>query len=146
MKAVIGMLAAVCLLSGCATIIRGTEQQVHVNTNPISAKIEFSNGQSCLSPCSIKTKRDQSLVITISKEGCSTQTATMIPTLAGGGVILGGIIDYGTGAVYDLQPNPLTITLACTAVTQGPVGNASASTDAGQTKQLLLNEVDTAKQ
>lgn len=123
------------VLSGCATIIRGTEQQVHVNTNPVSAKIEFSNGQSCMSPCSIKTKRDQSLVITISKEGCSTQTATMIPTLAGGGVILGGIIDYGTGAVYDLQPNPLTITLACTNISQ--TEQAPAATN----NKLLINEV-----
>ena len=28
-------------------------------------------------------------------------------------MILGGLIDYGTGAVYDLQPNPMTVTLAC---------------------------------
>jgi len=37
----------------------------------------------------------------------------MIPVLSGAGAILGGLIDYGTGAVYDLQPNPLTITLDC---------------------------------
>jgi len=108
------LLMIVCVLStGCATIIRGTEQQVSVNTNPPGAKIQFSNGQSCQSPCTIKCKRDQSLQITISKDGCQTQTATMVPMLAGGGVVLGGLIDYGTGAVYDLQPNPLTITLAC---------------------------------
>lgn len=101
------------LLSGCATIIRGTEQQVTVNTNPPGAKVDFSNGQSCQSPCTIKSKRDQSLQITLSKEGCQTQTATMVPSLAGGGVILGGLIDYGTGAVYDLQPNPLTVTMFC---------------------------------
>ncbi len=137
------VLSAVCvlsMLSGCATIIRGTEQSIHVNTNPISAKIEFSNGQSCLSPCSIKTKRDQSLVITISKEGCSTQTATMIPTLAGGGVILGGWIDYGTGAVYDLQPNPLTITLACTEVAKS---SSTIEIDTAQThKPLLVKEIE----
>lgn len=112
-----GKLAALAavgtILSGCATIIRGTEEEVSVNTNPIGAKLQFSNGQSCVSPCSIKVKRDQSLQIDISKDGCATQTATMIPTLSGGGVILGGLIDYGTGAVYDLQPNPLTVTLAC---------------------------------
>jgi hypothetical protein len=102
-----------CLVNGCATMIRGTEQPVSVNTNPPGAKVEFSNGQSCQSPCTIKTKRDQSLQITISKEDCQTQTATMIPMLAGAGVIWGGLIDYGTGAVYDLQPNPLTLTLAC---------------------------------
>jgi hypothetical protein len=104
------------VLPGCATMIRGTEQQVTVNTNPPGANIQFSNGQSCQSPCTITSKRDQSLQITISKDRCQTQTATMIPTLAGAGVILGGLIDYGTGAVYDLQPNPLTVTLACKAV------------------------------
>lgn len=87
--------------------------EVSVNTNPPGADLQFSNGQSCKSPCSLKVSRSQSLQINIAKEGCQTQTATMIPTLAGGGVILGGLIDYGTGAVYDLQPNPLTVTMAC---------------------------------
>jgi uncharacterized protein YceK len=110
---VVTMLLALTGLSGCATIIRGTSEQVSVNTNPVGAQIDFSNGQSCTSPCTIKTKRNKSLQINISKAGCATQTATMIPTLSGGGVIMGGLVDYGTGAVYDLEPNPLTITLAC---------------------------------
>jgi len=103
----------VIFTSGCATIVRGTEQEVSINTNPVGANIQFSNGQSCVSPCTIKTKRNQSLQISITKDGCHQQTATMMPTLAGGGVILGGIIDYGTGAVYDLQPNPMTVSLVC---------------------------------
>lgn len=107
------LLAATALSAGCATIIRGTDQQVSVNTNPVGALVTFSNGQSCNSPCTITTKRNQQLQLNISKDGCATQTATMVPALAGGGVLLGGLIDYGTGAVYDLQPNPLTITLAC---------------------------------
>lgn len=101
------------LLTGCATMFRGTEQIVSVNTMPSGARLEFSNGQSCESPCQINVKRDQPLQITISKTGCHTQTATMVPTLAGAGAMLGGFIDYATGAVYDLQPNPLTVTLAC---------------------------------
>jgi hypothetical protein len=36
-----------------------------------------------------------------------------VPSLAGAGAMLGGFIDYGTGAVYDLQPNPLFVTLNC---------------------------------
>lgn len=99
--------------TGCATVIRGTKQAVSVNTNPVGASVQFSNGQSCVTPCSIQAPRDASLLVTVSKSGCQTQTATMVPTLAGAGVILGGLIDYGTGAVYDLQPNPLTLTLAC---------------------------------
>lgn len=113
MKKIASVAVMAFLLSGCATIIRGTEQQVSINTNPTGADIQFSNGQSCVSPCQIKTKRDQSLQITISKEGCHQQTATMMPALAGAGVMLGWFIDYGTGAVYDLQPNPLTVSLVC---------------------------------
>jgi hypothetical protein len=100
-------------LAACATMVRGTEEQVSVNTDPVGAKIRFSNGQDCVGPCTIKAKRNQSLQINISKDGCATQTATMVPSLAGAGVLLGGLIDYGTGAVYDLQPNPLTVTLVC---------------------------------
>ena|SRR3712207_5010147 len=107
------LLVCSLMLPGCATIIRGTEQQVTVNTNPPGAKVAFSNGQDCVGPCLMNVKRNQSLVVTVSKEGCQTQTASMVPTLAGGGILLGGLVDYGTGAVYDLQPNPLTITLSC---------------------------------
>jgi len=107
------ILGSIFVFSGCATMVRGTSEAVSVNTNPPGAKIDFSNGQSCKSPCTIKSKRNKPLQINISKPGCGTQTTTMVPTLAGGGVILGGLVDYGTGAVYDLQPNPMTVTLAC---------------------------------
>ena len=113
MKTTISVLALAFLLAGCATMIRGTTQDISVNTVPSGAQLRFSNGQSCQSPCQLEVARNETLLITIDKEGCHAQTATMVPTLAGGGVILGGLIDYGTGAVYDLQPNPLTVTLAC---------------------------------
>ena len=116
---------AVSLVAGCATIIRGTEQEVSINTNPVGATVQFSNGQTCTAPCTIKSARNQSLMITISKPGCNTQTATMMPVLAGGGVLLGGLIDYGTGAVYDLQPNPLNLTLQCSPEGLNPVTPAT---------------------
>ena len=107
--------AFVLSLSSCAfvTMIRGTEQQVAVNTAPTGAMVQFSNGESCTSPCTINAKRDQTLQINVVKDGCHTSTATMMPILSGAGAMWGGLIDYGTGAVYDLQPNPLTITLVC---------------------------------
>jgi hypothetical protein len=101
------------LVTGCATMIRGTEQQVSINTIPVGAQVQLSNGMSCSSPCTLTVPRNQSLSITITRDGCAPQTASMVPVLAGAGVILGGLIDYGTGAVYDLQPNPLTIMLYC---------------------------------
>jgi len=102
------------LLSGCtATMIQGTEQKLTVTTFPSNAKVEFSNGQNCISPCSITCKRNQSLLVTISKEGCKTQTITVSRVISGTGGAVGTWFDYGTGGVYELQPNPLTVTLAC---------------------------------
>jgi uncharacterized protein YceK len=35
------------LLSSCATMVRGTTQEVSVNTTPAGAHVQFSNGKSC---------------------------------------------------------------------------------------------------
>ena len=98
-------------LTNCATMFRGTTQQVSVNTTPQGADVSISNGSSCMTPCTFEAERKNSLNLTISKEGYHTHTTSLVPTLAGAGAMLGGLIDYGTGAVYDLQPNPLHIIL-----------------------------------
>jgi hypothetical protein len=38
---------------------------------------------------------------------------SVFPTIAAAGIVLGGVIDYGTGAVYNLQPNPVVANLRC---------------------------------
>ena len=58
----------IVLLSGCATMIRGTEQEVSVNTVPLGARVQLSNGEGCESPCTMTAKRDESLLITVAKE------------------------------------------------------------------------------
>jgi hypothetical protein len=100
-------------LAGCATIIRGTEQNVTVDTVPSGARVEFSNGQSCTSPCSMPAKRNQALDVIISMEGCAAQTAFVRPRLSAGGGLLGGLPDYATGAIYDLEPSQLSFALTC---------------------------------
>ncbi|MBU0744754.1 MAG: PEGA domain-containing protein [Gammaproteobacteria bacterium] len=101
----------VLLSTGCATMFRGTEQSVSINTTPNGAKVMFSDGRSCISPCNLSVKRKDTVGITIEKKGYHTHTTSLVPTLSGSGVLLGGIVDYGTGAVYDLQPNPLHVHL-----------------------------------
>jgi len=100
-------------LAGCATIIRGTEQDVTVDTMPSGAQVAFSNGQRCTSPCSIAAKRNKALEVNISMDGCTPQTAFVRPRLSAGGGVLGGLPDLATGAVYDLVPSELSFTLLC---------------------------------
>lgn len=108
------VLSSLCLaLTGCATIMTGTTESVSINTDPIGAKVEFSNGSTCMTPCNIEVKKKESLQVTIRKDGCRPHTTALIPVLSGSGVILGGLIDYGTGAVYHHQPNPLFVHLDC---------------------------------
>ena len=99
--------------TGCATMMRGTSQPISINSDPQGANVTISNGQTCVTPCNIEAERKNTLQITMRKEGCNTYTTAMVPTLAGAGAMLGGMIDYGTGAVYDLQPNPLMVHLTC---------------------------------
>ena len=101
------------LLTGCATVIRGTEQDVTVDTAPNGALVEFSNGQSCMSPCSISAKRNEALEVRISRDGCSPQQAFIRPRITALGGVLGGLPDLATGAVYDLEPSALSFVLQC---------------------------------
>jgi hypothetical protein len=103
------------LLSGCATIVRGTEQNLTVDTVPSGAHVEFSNGQSCMSPCSISAKRSKALNVIVSMDGCAPQTAFVRPRMTATGGLLGGLPDLATGAVYDLEPSQLSFALTCTA-------------------------------
>lgn len=107
--------ALLCLLvfPGCATMIRGTHEQLALSSTPPGASATLSNGQSCTTPCSIKLARDWSGTVTFAKAGCQARQISVYPSLAGSGVILGGVIDYGDGAVYNLQPNPASALLQC---------------------------------
>lgn len=93
-------------IQGCATLIRGTTEPLYVTSEPSGALAELSDGQKGITSCTFILKRNQSLNIKFSKDGYHPENVTVYPTLAGAGIILGGLIDYGTGAVYSLTPNP----------------------------------------
>jgi hypothetical protein len=105
------LLAIAMATIGCATMIRGTEESLSVTSEPSGALAELSNGQKGETPCQFILKRNQSLNIKYSKNGYHDENVSVYPTLAGAGVILGGLIDYGTGAVYSLTPNPAHVIL-----------------------------------
>ncbi|SFI30890.1 hypothetical protein [Nitrosomonas sp. Nm34] len=116
MKKLAMILAAIMLLSGCVTMVRGTKQDISVNTDPAGADVKFNNGESCTSPCTIKAKRSHPLQAVISKDECRQYVVNMFPFVSSGAMfmgVMGGFLDYWTGAYHDLQPNPVTVNLAC---------------------------------
>jgi hypothetical protein len=120
------VLLVLLISSGCATITRGTQEVMVIETTPPKASVRLSqNGEikNCESPCSIKVKRRGSLDIEIEKEGFEPFETNVTSSIDGGGaagmagnVVLGGIIgagvDAGSGAMHSHKPNPLVVTLA----------------------------------
>jgi hypothetical protein len=100
------LLSALVVLASCTTMSRGTSEEIYFNSNPIGASFALSTGASCVAPCHIKLDRDTAVQVAITKEGCQPQAAGTWQT---------GQFDYDTGAVYDLLPNPLNVTLTCQA-------------------------------
>ena len=113
---------AVLMASGCATVIRGSEDTLNVQSSPSDADVRLSNGMTGKTPATFKLPRKHSVVVTVSKECYKPAEVTVVPLTAGegvagmgGNVLIGGIIgiavDASSGAMYDLKPNPVIITL-----------------------------------
>ncbi|MTD99702.1 translation initiation factor 2 [Paracoccus sp. YIM 132242] len=116
---------AVLSMAGCATITRGKTDTLVVNSTPGGAQVKMSDGQVCNNtPCTFKAPRKSELNVLITKENCAPQQVRVTNKVAGGGsaamagnVLVGGIIgagvDASTGAMLDLVPNPVEVTLNC---------------------------------
>ena len=114
---------AAMALSGCATITRGTNTTFTVETMPSGATVATTNGYGCLAtPCTFKMPRKSEFTVTITKPGYKTYTGTVVTKVAGAGgaamagnVLVGGLIgagvDASSGAMLDLVPNPMKVTL-----------------------------------
>ena len=117
--------ALLCVASAsCATIIRGTKQDFTVQSEPAGASAALSTGQNCAAtPCTFELPRKVDFDVTVKMPGYRPATAHVTSGWSKGGtqtfvignLILGGLpgmgIDASTGAVRDLYPNPLTVTL-----------------------------------
>jgi hypothetical protein len=109
-------------LAGCATITRGTTNQVQIQSDPPGALARTSTGFSCTTPCTITVSRKDEFSVVFSKPGYRDETVDVKTQVAGAGaagfagnILLGGIIGMGadaaTGATLEHVPNPVGVTL-----------------------------------
>jgi len=117
------MLGAVALLvSGCASVTRGTTNQVQINSNPPEAQARTSMGHVCITPCTLQFGRKDEFTVLFTKPGYHSTEIPVRVQIAGAGaagfagnVILGGVVgmvvDASTGATLEQVPNPVTATL-----------------------------------
>jgi hypothetical protein len=119
-------------VSGCATVTRGTTNQVTVNSEPAGAEAITSTGLVCpMTPCTWEISRKTEFTVTFKKQGYETQQAQVGTKLAGSGaagfagnVLIGGIVGMGvdaaTGATLEHFPNPVFVTLQPVAIAKAP--------------------------
>ncbi|HYC97543.1 translation initiation factor 2 [Brevundimonas sp.] len=110
-------------LPACATITRGTTQAFTVESTPPGASVSTSNGFQCdATPCTFRMPRKDAFRATVSMDGYVTQEHEIASGMSGAGgagfagnVLVGGLIgmtvDANSGAMKDLTPNPLVVTL-----------------------------------
>ena len=117
--------AALGMLTGCATIIRGPDDQLTIQSTPKGAAVKTSNGMSCTAtPCVLTMPRRSDIVVTLSKPGCQTAEVKVTHKPHGPvglhvavtvitGNFVGLAVNEASGAWLDLTPNPVKVTLKC---------------------------------
>ena len=109
-------------LAGCATLDRGTLDEVAVVTDPPGATVDSSTGVLCTSPCRVSGPRRDSFVLTISKPGFATQQVTSdakpdaaaiaaasAPTVSAD--VLGRVVDVQDGSYVSHVPKAVVVKL-----------------------------------
>jgi len=82
--ALILVLAALAA-SGCATVTRGTTEELAIQSEPTGAAVSLSTGQTGATPCSFELKRKRDVVVTVKKEGFKPVEPDVDSKVAGAG-------------------------------------------------------------
>jgi hypothetical protein len=122
------LLSAVAIASpciGCASVTRGTTENISIASTPSGATAEISGldiPTACVTPCVVQAKRSADITVTVNKEGYEPQIIPLTKEIPGtgaagfaGNLLLGGVVGMGvdavTGAALDHKPNPVIVTL-----------------------------------
>ncbi len=126
------MLASAFFMSSCATIMNGNQQKIPISTTPPGAKITIYDSHNMIvwsskSPTTVYLKRGQgyfqgaSYRVVIEKTGYKPKEFQITSTLNAGWYIVGNffiggwigwlIVDPITGAMWNLQPEKISLAL-----------------------------------
>ena len=132
---VCGAVAAMSMLSACATVVRGSTEDVQFVSNPPGAEVKTSLGPGCTAPCTIKFGRRDvfTAVFTLDGEERTINVTTEVGeggAAVAGNLLLGGVIgagvDVATGAGLDHVPNPVVADFTKPQEAQAPKAEETA--------------------
>lgn len=131
---VVGIVALAAALGGCASVTRGTTENISIASTPAGAEATISGldvPTACITPCAIVAKRNADISISFAKPGFETEVVTLtkeVPATGAAGfagnIVAGGLVGMGvdavTGAAQDHKPNPVIVTLQPSRPAAGP--------------------------
>ena len=131
---IFGIVALGVMLGGCASVTRGTTENIAISSTPSGVEAVVSGLEvptTCTTPCSVVAKRNADISITFEKPGYESQVVQLQRDIPGtgaagfaGNLLLGGIVGMGvdaaTGAATDHKPNPVIVTMQPSAPRRAP--------------------------
>jgi len=106
------------LISSCATLFKGTTEEINFNSNPIGVEVWIDGKMMGKTPVKFKLSVKKTYVIEFKAEGYETRTVNLTNHVQAGWIILdvlGGlipvIIDAVTGAWYTIDEKYVNVTL-----------------------------------
>lgn len=142
-------IAAVSLVTGCATIVGDKEQSITINSSPSNANVLITDERSMEvhsgnTPTTVQLRKSdgsyfggKTYTIELSKDGYESRTMMINSSpngwYIGGNILLGGligwlIVDPLTGAMYNLTPDSINASL----------GESVATTNDGDSEITLV--------
>lgn len=104
------------LSTGCATVVNGTTQVVHIQSSPLGARVQVNGEVVGSAPVAVKLDRDETHHVRIGLPGFRTFDMLLQRTTSGwawGNLLLGSagligfVVDAISGALYKLTPRQL---------------------------------------
>ncbi len=138
--------ALTALTSGCATIVKGTTQEIPVASEPTGARVAVNGSPAGTTPTKVTLSRKQNHMITLEKEGYESESVALTKRMGGavaGNIIAGGLVGWGvdavSGAQYNLHPETVNVRLRPLAPTA-----PAAARNPDRTKNFVeeLNRLD----
>jgi hypothetical protein len=122
---IVGIVALCAIAGGCASVTRGTTENISIASSPSGAEATISGldvPTACVTPCSVVVKRNADISVAFAKPGYEPQVIQLtkeVPAAGAAGfagnLVLGGLVGMGvdavTGAATDHKPNPVEATL-----------------------------------
>jgi hypothetical protein len=106
-------------ISGCATIIHGTRQDVSISSSPSGADVWVDNSQVGQTPVIAHLSRKDSHIVKLVLPGYQPYETTITRSVSGwvwGNIAFGGLIGLGvdaiSGGIYKLSPEQVSGELA----------------------------------